>query len=70
MSDSNLTDKISETISETITNVFKKTKVFEKIAKIEFYIGSFVVVSSIIGITNIYMNYYNFNKIENLRRTD
>lgn len=62
MSDSNLTDKISE----TITNVFKKTEVFEKIEKIQFYIGSFIVVSSIIGLTSIYINCYNTDKIKHL----
>lgn len=63
MSDSNLTDKVSE----TITNVFKKTEVFEKMEKIQFYFGSFVIISSIIGITSIYMNYCNSNKIERLK---
>jgi hypothetical protein len=37
MSDSNLSDKIAE----SITNILKKTKVFEKIDEIQFYIGSF-----------------------------
>jgi hypothetical protein len=58
----NLTDKISE----TITNVFKKTKVFEKMEKIKFFIGSFFIISSIIGFTNIYINYCNFDRIKNL----
>jgi hypothetical protein len=64
-SNSNLTDKISE----TITNVFKKTEVFEKIdkmGKIQFYVNSFLIVSSIIGLTNIYINYCNIDKIEKL----
>jgi hypothetical protein len=62
MSESNLTDKISE----TITNVFKKTEVFEKIERIQIYISSFVIVSSIIGLTGIYLNYYNTDKIKRL----
>ena len=65
MSDSNLRDKISE----TIINVFKKTEVFEKIdkmGKIQFYVNSFLIVSSIIGLTNIYINYCNIDKIEKL----
>lgn len=62
MSDSNLTDKISE----TITNVFKKTKIFEKMEKIQFYIGSFVIISSIISATSIYINYCNLDKIKRL----
>ena len=65
MSDSNLRDKISE----TIINVFKKTEVFEKIGKIgkmQFYVNSFLIISSIIGLTNIYINYCNIDKIDNL----
>jgi len=62
MSDSNLTDKISE----TITNVFKKTEIFKKIGKIEIYVSSFVIISSIIGLTSIYINYCNLDKIKNL----
>ena len=46
MSESNLTDKISE----TITNVFKKTEVFEKIERIQIYISSFVIVSDIFSV--------------------
>ena len=49
MSDNNLTEKISE----TITNAFKKTKVFEKIGKIEIYIGSNSITSSSEYILNI-----------------
>lgn len=60
MSDTNLTDKITE----TITNVFKKTQVFEKIENIKFYINSFVIVSSIIGLTSIYINYCNLDRIK------
>jgi hypothetical protein len=62
MSDSNLTEKISE----AITNTFKKTKIFEKFGKIEFYVGSFIVISSIISLTNIYVNYCNANNIKKL----
>lgn len=59
MSDSILTDKISE----TITNVFKKTIVFDKLGKIQFLFGTFVIISSFVGITNIYLNYITSNKI-------
>jgi hypothetical protein len=62
MSDNNLTEKISE----TITNAFKKTKVFEKIGKIEIYIGSFIAVSTIISLTSLYMHYSNMSKIKSL----
>jgi len=62
MSDNNLSEKISE----TITNVFKKTKIFEKIGKIEIYVGSFIIISSIISFTNMYMNYFTVNRIKRL----
>lgn len=65
MSDSNLTDKITE----TITNVFKKTQVFEKVENIKFYINSFVIISSIIGLTSIYINYCNLDRIKTLEET-
>jgi hypothetical protein len=55
---------LTEKISEAITNVFKKTKIFEKIGKIEIYIGSFIVISSIITLTNTYMNYCNMRRIK------
>lgn len=62
MSDLNLTEKITEAIN----NVLKKTKIFEKTDKLSFYIKTFVVVSSIIGITNIFINYTNNNNVNNL----
>ncbi len=49
----------SNLISDAISDVFKKTKVFEKIQNFEFYVGSFVFISSIIGISGIAINYYN-----------
>jgi hypothetical protein len=64
MADSN--PNLTEKISETITNAFKRTKVFEKIGKIEIYIGSFIVVSSIVSLTNIYMHYCNMDRIKKL----
>jgi hypothetical protein len=64
MSDSNLTEKMSE----TITTAFKKTKLFEKIGKIEFYVGSFIIISSIFTLTNMYMNYSNMNKIKHIEK--
>lgn len=62
MSDPNLTDKILENIN----NAFKKTKMFEKMETTYFYINSFFVISSIIGLTSIYINYYNLDKIKRL----
>ena len=34
--------------------------------KIQFYINSFAIISSIIGLTSIYINYCNLDKIKNL----
>lgn len=64
MSDSNLTEKMSE----TITTAFKKTKLFEKIGKIEFYVGSFIIISSIFTLTTMYMNYSNMSKIKHIEK--
>lgn len=53
MSDNYLTDKLSESIITT----FKKTELFEKIDKVHFYVTSFVLLSSIMGLTCVYLNY-------------
>lgn len=63
---SDLNPNLTQKISETITHAFKKTKVFEKIGKLEIYIGSFIFVSSIISLTSIYMNYCNMDKLKRL----
>lgn len=55
MSDLNLTD--------AFTNVIKKNKFFEKLDKIQFYVGSFVLFSSIIGITSLFIHHSNINII-------
>lgn len=60
MSETNLSEKISD----SITNVIKKTKLFDKLHNIEFYFGSFFIVSSIVGITSIVMNYSNSKQIK------
>ena len=62
MSDSNLTDKVSEAIA----NVFKKPEVFEKIDKVIICFCTFVISSSIIGLTNIYINYCNSERLKRL----
>jgi len=66
MSDYN--SNMTEKMSGTITTAFKKTKLFEKIGKIELYIGSFFIISSIFTLTTMYMNYFNMNKIKNIER--
>lgn len=66
MSDYN--PNLTEKMSGTITTAFKKTKLFEKIGKIEFYVGSFIIISSIFTLTTMYINYSNMNKIKNIER--
>lgn len=66
MSDYNA--NFTEKMSGTMTSAFKKTKLFEKIGKIELYIGSFFIISSIFTLTTMYMNYSNMNKIKNIER--
>jgi hypothetical protein len=63
MAQANLTENISEMVSKAL----KKTEVFEKILKIEFYVGSFVLVSSIMGLTCMYMNFSNSNYMSSIR---
>lgn len=64
MSEINLTDKITE----SITNAFKKTEVFEKIGKFEFYVNSFLIITSIVGVTSIYINILNRERIKDIKQ--
>jgi hypothetical protein len=63
MSESNLAEKITDTIGVKIANLIDETKIFEKIAivtnNIGVYIGAFTLFTSIIGITNIALHYSN-----------
>lgn len=59
---------LTERISESITNTIKKTEAFEKLGKIEFYISSFVIISSIMGLTCVYMNYSTCKEIYNTKK--
>ena len=63
MSEINLTDRISE----TITNAFKKTELFEIFGKFQLYVNSFLIITSIIGVTNIYMNTLTNFDIHNIK---
>lgn len=64
MSEINLTDKISE----TITNAFKKTEVFEKFGNFKNYVNSFLIVTTIIGVTTIYINTLIYENINNIKK--
>jgi hypothetical protein len=63
MSEINVTDRISE----TITNVLKKTEVFEKIVNLKFYVNSFIIITTIVGVTTIYMNILNTANINDIK---
>ena len=63
MSEINITDKISE----TITNTFKKTEVFEKIGKFQFYINSFLIVTMLLSVTSISINMLSRNDIGTIK---
>ena len=62
MSDSNLSDKFSE----SLIKLFKKIQILEKIENIRFNIYSFFMISSIIGLTSICINYYSVDKFKRL----
>jgi hypothetical protein len=59
---------LTENLSEMVTKALKKTEIFEKILKIEFYVGSFVLISTLMGITTIYMNFSNKNNIDTIKQ--
>lgn len=55
-------------ITEAFVQVFKKTKVFEKLDKIQFYMGSFLLFTTVICMTSIAIQYSNTTAIyENTR---
>ena len=63
MSESNLTEKISD----NMISVIKKTNFFENIKNIEFYINSFFMVGSVIGISGLIIHYFNYTEIKKNR---
>lgn len=63
MSEINLTDRISE----TITNAFKKTEIFEKFEKFQLYVNSFLIITTIIGVTSISINMLTRHEISNIK---
>jgi methyl-accepting chemotaxis protein len=54
----------SEKITEYINILFKKENIFQKIDKIKSYTLYFILFSSVIGISTIFMNYSNFKDNE------
>jgi hypothetical protein len=59
MSENNLTEKISD----AVINVFKKTNFVEQFRNMKFYFGSFVMVTSLVGISGLLMHYFNTEQI-------
>lgn len=50
----------SEKITEYVNTLLKKQNIFQKIDKIKSYTLYFILFSSVIGITTIFMNHSNF----------
>ena len=47
---------LTEKLYESIVNKAKKTELFEKLCNFKFYINSFLIITSVIGVTSICMN--------------
>ena len=54
---------ISEKIADSFVTVLKKTKLFEKLDRIQFYMGTFVLLTSVTGIIGMAIHYTNAAKI-------
>jgi len=50
-------------IPEAFLHVLKKTKVFEKLDKIQFYLGSFVIFTTVVCMTSVAIQYSNTTAI-------
>ena len=66
MTEQNITEKITD----ITINIIKKTKVLEKMNNITFYLKTFVFISSLIGITNITIQYLDFKYKINCKKYD
>lgn len=58
---------ITENTSKIVSNTLNTTEVFEKLLTIEFYTGSFVLVSSFMGLMSMYMFFSNNNYMARIR---
>jgi hypothetical protein len=47
---------LTEKLYESIVNKAKKTELFEKLGNFKFYINSFLIITSLIGVTSICIN--------------
>ena len=63
MSDSNLSEKLVEKVTEGITNIIKKTIIFEKTERMKGLFIGIVISTSIFGLFTIY-NSYQLNNID------
>jgi hypothetical protein len=61
MSDSNLSEKLVEKVTEGITNIIKKTIIFEKSEKMKGLFIGLAISSSIFGLFTLYNSYQLMN---------
>jgi len=69
MSESNLSDKIIENVVDGITNIIKKTIIFEKTERIKGMLFGFTLCSSIVGLFTIYNTYTTVTNKEEIKNT-
>lgn len=70
MSDSNLSEKLVEKVTECITNIIKKTIIFEKSEKMTGLFIGFAISSSIFGLFTLYNSYQLINIDEKMNGMD
>ena len=69
MSESNISDKIIENVVDGITNIIKKTIIFEKTERIKGMLFGFTLCSSIVGLFTIYNTYTTVTNKEEIKNT-
>lgn len=57
-------------MADSINNFIKSTHLFEKIKRVEYFVGTFIFLSTAIGITTIFMQYNNQRLIESTATPD
>lgn len=70
MSDSNLSEKLVEKVTEGITNIIKKTIIFEKSEKMKGLFIGLAISSSIFGLFTLYNSYQLMNIDEKMNDID
>ena len=70
MSDSNLSEKLVEKVTEGITNIIKKTIIFEKTERMKGLFIGLAISSSIFGLFTLYNSYQLINIDEKMNGMD